>query len=150
MLVAEMIIPFARMFQLVALCPVCVIESVMANIFPLQWSVRRQYFTISVCIMQVQLFIAQEDSSTNLSFSRSSLDVVTSHSLSYVQMYFAVPAEWSTWSSWSDCSVTCGLGERVRIRICGEDTEEFAGENNCQGNPEQIQICRMSECPVSK
>jgi hypothetical protein len=78
------------------------------------------------------------------------LDLTSYSSVSCAQTYFAVPAEWSTWSSWSDCSVTCGLGERIRIRVCGEDTEEFVDENNCQGNPEQIQICHMSECPVSK
>jgi hypothetical protein len=69
---------------------------------------------------------------------------------SYISVSIVVPAEWSAWSAWSDCSVTCGLGERVRARVCGEDAEEFVDESNCQGKPEQIQSCYMSECPVSK
>jgi len=69
---------------------------------------------------------------------------------SYSSVSIVVPAEWSAWSAWSDCSVTCGLGERVRVRMCGEDAEEFVDESNCQGKPEQMQSCYMSECPVSK
>ena len=61
-----------------------------------------------------------------------------------------VPSEWSAWSAWSDCSVTCGLGEQVRVRVCDEDAEEFVDESNCQGNPQEMQSCYMSECPVSK
>jgi hypothetical protein len=71
-------------------------------------------------------------------------------SVSCDQTSVAVPAEWSTWSSWSDCSVSCGLGEQIRVRVCGEDAKEFADESNCQGNSEQVQSCHMSECPVSK
>ena len=36
------------------------------------------------------------------------------------------------------------------MRVCGEDAEEFVDESNCQGKPEQVQSCYVSECPVSK
>ena len=68
----------------------------------------------------------------------------------YSSVSIVVPAEWSAWSAWSDCSVTCGRGEWIRVRVCGEDAEEFVDERNCQGKPEQVQSCYMSECPVSK
>ncbi|XP_069698018.1 hemicentin-1-like isoform X2 [Periplaneta americana] len=66
----------------------------------------------------------------------------------HFEVNVVVPAEWSAWSSWSDCSVTCGLGEQIRVRICGEDSDDFVDESNCQGDSEQVQSCHMSECPI--
>jgi hypothetical protein len=34
--------------------------------------------------------------------------------------------------------------------MCGADAENFVDESNCQGEPEEVQSCYMSECPVSK
>ncbi|KAJ9576472.1 hypothetical protein L9F63_006685, partial [Diploptera punctata] len=64
------------------------------------------------------------------------------------QVNVEVPAEWGSWSSWSDCTVTCGLGEQYRIRVCGEDAETIVDETNCQGESKEMQSCHMSECPV--
>jgi hypothetical protein len=70
--------------------------------------------------------------------------------ISYSSVSIVVLAEWSAWSAWSDCSGACGPGERGRVRVCGEETVELVDESNCQGKPEQMQSCYMSECPVSK
>ena len=60
-----------------------------------------------------------------------------------------MPAEWGSWSSWTECSVTCGLGQQYRVRVCGEDAEGIVDETNCEGEAEEMQSCHMSECPVS-
>jgi hypothetical protein len=52
-------------------------------------------------------------------------------------------AGWSLWSDWSSCSVTCGLGETVRIRRCHHAE---MGSNFCQGNWKDTEECFPSEC----
>ncbi|KAF6729854.1 SCO-spondin [Oryzias melastigma] len=50
---------------------------------------------------------------------------------------------YETWSSWSSCSVSCGLGQMTRTRTC-EDTE---GGPSC-GETTQTESCRRPSCPV--
>ena len=63
--------------------------------------------------------------------------------------------EWQSWDSWSDCTVSCGGGSRVRERNCqnvtvatvvpgaqceahytgqSESHNEICGANGCPGN----------------
>ncbi|XP_062596351.1 thrombospondin-1-like [Saccostrea cucullata] len=57
-------------------------------------------------------------------------------------------AIWSTWTAWSQCSVTCGAasGSRTRQRNCAKSgtTNDF-----CVGNHLQGEVCRAnsSHCP---
>ena len=58
--------------------------------------------------------------------------------LSYV-FYSACPLEggcspvWAQWSSWGECSTTCGQGQRERTRPCG-------GEGECLGRGSE-EVC---------
>ncbi|XP_072047814.1 cartilage intermediate layer protein 1-like [Amphiura filiformis] len=37
------------------------------------------------------------------------------------------------WSTWSECSVSCGTGQQMRTRMCNKDT--------CQGNTQETKMC---------
>ena len=52
-------------------------------------------------------------------------------------------AEWNAWSSWSHCSVSCGLGKRQRFRNCSAREGVF-----CVGSLMQVQSCYQKDCPV--
>lgn len=47
--------------------------------------------------------------------------------------------EWSCWTDWSECSVSCGLGVRMRTREC-------LGPENCKGPSFVRESCEMSSC----
>ncbi|XP_068127328.1 ADAMTS-like protein 5 isoform X2 [Hyperolius riggenbachi] len=51
---------------------------------------------------------------------------------------------WTTWSSWTACSSTCGKGVLLRTRKCLRAT----GENTCVGEPRQYKSCQSKLCPV--
>lgn len=53
-----------------------------------------------------------------------------------------VADEWGagSWSSWSDCSTSCGSGRRVRTRWCRDQCSDREVET-------QFQPCSKAECP---
>ena len=62
-------------------------------------------------------------------------------------------AEWSCWSEWSLCTLTCGgQGQRSRQRACIPGTENVGSQNIiCQGEGVEVdQSCAYSSvsCPV--
>jgi len=58
----------------------------------------------------------------------------------------------SPWSSWSGCSVTCGMGSKMRNRHCLSDKSLQRVDNeNCASEPAyftQTDKCKLQECPV--
>uniref|UniRef100_A0A1B6CU47 EGF-like domain-containing protein n=3 Tax=Clastoptera arizonana TaxID=38151 RepID=A0A1B6CU47_9HEMI len=51
--------------------------------------------------------------------------------------------KWSQWGEWSECSVTCGRGNRQRSRICYRN--KFGGRP-CVGDNIEIEECKMYAC----
>ncbi len=52
--------------------------------------------------------------------------------------------EWSEWFAWTACLVTCGAGDRMRIRACNNG-------NSCPGDRIQIESCGLQDCiPVEE
>ncbi|XP_035685697.1 SCO-spondin-like [Branchiostoma floridae] len=59
-----------------------------------------------------------------------------------------VDGEWSDWSPWSGCSVTCGSGTQTRDRSCTNPAPAHGGAD-CVGPDEEIQDCDTGvPCPV--
>ncbi|NWU93884.1 HMCN1 protein, partial [Upupa epops] len=58
-----------------------------------------------------------------------------------------VDGKWAMWSSWSSCTVSCGGGNRQRMRHCSDPAPQFGGRK-CEGNDIQIDFCNSDPCPV--
>ena len=56
----------------------------------------------------------------------------------------AVDGEYSDWSCWGPCNVTCSKGTMVRNRTC---TGPLYGGFDCQGASEEYQECNTNPCP---
>ncbi|XP_078687492.1 hemicentin-1-like isoform X2 [Branchiostoma floridae x Branchiostoma belcheri] len=56
-----------------------------------------------------------------------------------------VHGKWSPWTEWSECSATCGRGERTRTRSCNKPQPQYGG-NSCLGDSSQVQACRIRSC----
>ena len=46
----------------------------------------------------------------------------------------------SEWSSFGECSTTCGKGEQIRRRECN-------GNGACEGNLYETKECLLKSCP---
>ncbi|XP_035664469.1 SCO-spondin-like [Branchiostoma floridae] len=55
--------------------------------------------------------------------------------------------EWSTWSPWSNCTVTCGGGVQYRYRSCDNPPPSYGGLA-CTGMGEEAVHCNTQECPI--
>ena len=59
---------------------------------------------------------------------------------------YLVDGEWSNWSAYGDCSVTCGNGSRTRSRECNSP-EPSGGGSPCSGKSQQTVECKETTCP---
>ena len=50
---------------------------------------------------------------------------------------------WGQWSSYSDCSATCGTGTRTRNRFCNGGNP---GTGGCPGNERETTTCNSGPC----
>lgn len=57
-----------------------------------------------------------------------------------------INGNFTTWSSWSTCTLTCGNGTQQRMRTCTNPTP-FNGGKNCTGHYREAQNCNTQSCP---
>ena len=57
-----------------------------------------------------------------------------------------VDGQWSDWSDYGNCSVTCGPGSQTRNREC-DSPMPSAGGSNCSGESLQTKDCEDISCP---
>lgn len=54
--------------------------------------------------------------------------------------------EWSCWTDWSPCSVTCGLGVETRTRECRNPGSMDTAGAGCEGSSMDQRPCEMTSC----
>ena len=60
--------------------------------------------------------------------------------------YIIVIGKYSEWSSFTTCTVTCGTGQRNRIRTCYNPLPQNE-RSYCSGPLEEIEECNTQGCP---
>lgn len=54
---------------------------------------------------------------------------------------------WTPWTEWTPCSVTCENGTRVRNRTCTNPAPAFGGKD-CHGDGVEYKDCELGfNCP---
>ncbi|MGH0153391.1 UNVERIFIED_CONTAM: hypothetical protein FKN15_041924 [Acipenser sinensis] len=64
------------------------------------------------------------------------------------QLSCDVNGQWSEWTPWSECSVTCGTGLQNHYRFCASPARSGSGLP-CIGPDRQDQICNTAPCALS-
>ena len=61
-------------------------------------------------------------------------------------LLITVDGGWSDWSDTSECSVTCGEGEKTQSRLCNNPAPANGGAE-CEESPTQTVGCSQDPCP---
>ena len=56
-----------------------------------------------------------------------------------------VDGHWGKWTTWGNCSKTCGLGTKTRTRECNDPAPKHNGKN-CPGSNTETGECQLKEC----
>ncbi|KAJ7390494.1 hypothetical protein OS493_024526 [Desmophyllum pertusum] len=55
---------------------------------------------------------------------------------------------WSSWSSWGQCTGSCGTGLQTRKRTCTNPRPGYGGKK-CMGPAEQHKTCLLKRCSAN-
>ena len=61
-------------------------------------------------------------------------------------LFCLVDGAWSEWSSYGDCSASCGGGAQSRTRTCTNPAPQHGGKD-CDGPTDQTAECNSQRCP---
>ena len=67
------------------------------------------------------------------------------YGLTTVLVVDVVDGRWTRWSSWTECSVTCGTGEKTRTRTCTNPEPAYGGDK-CTGDDTKTKPCDAGSC----
>lgn len=83
-------------------------------------------------------------SNTNILFH----DYVSVLRMLYFTCFISVDGNYSEWSEFMQCSVTCGKGVQTRSRSCINPPPQHGGKNcSAFGPPVETKECNLKECP---
>jgi hypothetical protein len=57
--------------------------------------------------------------------------------------------QWGNWTAFSECSATCGGGNKTQTRQCNNPAPCNGGAN-CLGEDTYTTSCNNQECPIGK
>lgn len=60
-----------------------------------------------------------------------------------------IDGAWGPWGQWSECTVPCGKGFRLRRRKCDDPIPQYGGLD-CSGCNIEYDICNAQACPEAK
>ncbi|CAH2311914.1 hemicentin-1 isoform X2 [Pelobates cultripes] len=58
-----------------------------------------------------------------------------------------VDGNWSVWTTWEECSKSCGVGKKTRLRVCNDPPAQGGGKT-CEGKAVDVATCNVTPCPV--
>ncbi|XP_068104787.1 properdin-like [Hyperolius riggenbachi] len=62
--------------------------------------------------------------------------------------YCPVDGGWGEWQNPSECSVTCGIGQKTQQRSCNNPAPRHGGKS-CSGSPTKYLVCNTAkQCPI--
>ena len=67
-------------------------------------------------------------------------------SVSYVFFHVLVDGGFGQWSSFTECSRTCGSGVKTRKRYCNSPEPRGISAKNCTGKFKEIRHCKLAPC----
>ncbi|XP_068397521.1 hemicentin-1 isoform X4 [Eschrichtius robustus] len=127
------------------------VEIIMCNIRPCPvhgaWSTWQPWGTCSISCGKGTQTRTRLCNNPPPSFDGSYCDGAETQMQVCHERHCPVDGKWTTWTSWSTCTVSCGGGARQRTRDCSDPVPQYGG-NKCEGSDVQSDFCNSDSCPT--